>query len=207
MAFGSFAAFPSTILPRVENFSSGHVVDDDLRRRAKYLSHLPFGCEVAFLECNWTDIVPAEILEKFQTDIERRRKRKNEKETKEESARARAQREEDALQWASVRRVDEESVPVESFGSLEIEDRSELWENERPGFTSLPQSSPPHSRTVWGTPAILTTTEELAAQTPPVNESVGWLDNWEADIVQAPAKGKKKFKKVTLMTNTGFRRA
>src|SRR5205823_4818461 len=56
-AFGSFSAFPSTVLPRVENFSPGHLVDDDLRKRAKYLSHLPYGCEVAFLECDWTDIV------------------------------------------------------------------------------------------------------------------------------------------------------
>lgn len=48
-AFGNFASFPSTLLPRVERVSSGHVMDDDLRKRTKYLAHLPYGCEVGFL--------------------------------------------------------------------------------------------------------------------------------------------------------------
>ncbi|KAK3096380.1 hypothetical protein LTR53_019297, partial [Teratosphaeriaceae sp. CCFEE 6253] len=56
-AFNTYSAFPSSILPRVERISNGHVVDDELRRRIKYLSHLPYGCEVGFLECDWTDTV------------------------------------------------------------------------------------------------------------------------------------------------------
>lgn len=64
-AFGEFSAFPSTILPRVERVSTGHIMDDELRRRAKYLAHLPRGCEVAFLECDWTDVVSAEVLSGF----------------------------------------------------------------------------------------------------------------------------------------------
>lgn len=39
-AFGNFASFPSTLLPRVERVSTGHIMDDDLRKRTKYLSHL-----------------------------------------------------------------------------------------------------------------------------------------------------------------------
>ena len=93
-AFGSFSAFPSTILPRVERVSTGHIVDDDLRRRTKYLAHLPYGCEVGFLECDWTDTVSPEVLEKFKPEIERRRKRNYEKESKEEKARIRAEKEE-----------------------------------------------------------------------------------------------------------------
>lgn len=97
-AFGSYVHFPSTILPRVENVTTGHSVDDDLRKRAKYLAHLPAGCEVGFLECDWTDVVPPEILERFKSEIERRRRKKLEKETKEERDRVRAEKEEEALQ-------------------------------------------------------------------------------------------------------------
>jgi hypothetical protein len=88
-AFGSFSQFPSTVLPRVEHVSTGHIVDDDLRKRMKYLSHLPYGCEVGFLECNWTGVVLPEVLDKFQADIDKRRKRHMEKETREEKDRVR----------------------------------------------------------------------------------------------------------------------
>lgn len=90
--YGSFSAFPSTLLPRVEHISTGHVVDDAMRRRAKYLGHLPAGCVVSFLECDWTDIVPAETLATFAEDIERRRKRNRDKAFQEERERIQAER-------------------------------------------------------------------------------------------------------------------
>ncbi|KJR84623.1 RING finger domain protein [Sporothrix schenckii 1099-18] len=90
--YGSFSAFPSTLLPRVEHISTGHVVDDAMRRRAKYLGHLPAGCVVSFLECDWTDIVPAETLATFAEDIERRRKRNRDKAFQEERERLQAER-------------------------------------------------------------------------------------------------------------------
>ncbi|KAF2731025.1 hypothetical protein EJ04DRAFT_514861 [Polyplosphaeria fusca] len=102
-AFGNFASFPSTILPRVERVSTGHVVDDDLRKRTKYLAHLPYGCEVSFLECDWTDTVAPDVLEQFKPEIEKRRKKNLDKETREEKARVRAEKEEYA-QFASARR-------------------------------------------------------------------------------------------------------
>ncbi|CAK7211292.1 hypothetical protein SCUCBS95973_001063 [Sporothrix curviconia] len=90
--YGSFSNFPSTLLPRVEHLSTGHVVDDAMRRRAKYLGHLPAGCVVSFLECDWTDIVPAETLATFAEDIERRRKRNRDKAAQEERERLQAER-------------------------------------------------------------------------------------------------------------------
>ena len=94
-AFGNFAAFPSTLLPRVERVSTGHIMDYDLRKRTKYLSHLPDGCEVGFLECNWTDVVSPEILSQFKDEIEKRRKRNRDKESREERDRVRAEKAED----------------------------------------------------------------------------------------------------------------
>ncbi|CAK7568638.1 MAG: hypothetical protein SEPTF4163_006635 [Sporothrix epigloea] len=90
--YASFSSFPSTLLPRVEHISTGHVVDDAMRRRAKYLGHLPAGCVVSFLECDWTDIVPAETLATFSEDIERRRKRNRDKAAQEERERLQAER-------------------------------------------------------------------------------------------------------------------
>ncbi|EFX03950.1 ring finger domain containing protein [Grosmannia clavigera kw1407] len=90
--YGAFSSFPSTLLPRVEHLSLGHTVDDAMRRRAKYLGHLPAGCVVSFLECDWTDIVPAETLAGFAGDIERRRKRNRDKAAQEERERLQAER-------------------------------------------------------------------------------------------------------------------
>ena len=210
-AFGDFASFPSTILPRVERVSTGHIVDDELRRRAKYLAHLPHGCEVGFLECNWTDVVAPEILQEFSIDIERRRTKNREKEIREEKERLRAEKEEDDKRWAIARRrrpdADRETVsetefePLprveESFDapqsmSLGYDSSSPPWPSSRghsgSAFASLasPSTSPSAPRTVWGTTVIVPTSPALPAVSHEhePSENGGWLQNWERDLLQ-----------------------
>ncbi|KAI4206944.1 MAG: hypothetical protein LQ348_000763 [Seirophora lacunosa] len=209
-AFGEFSLFPSTILPRVERVSTGHIVDDDLRRRAKYLAHLPRGCEVAFLECDWTDIVSAEVLSGFSAEIERRRKRNREKEAREEKARVRAEKEEDDKRWAAARRK-RPVLPSESFTQTEFEpltiregpeavsssmdsgftSSSPPWPSSRAragsSFASLasPSTSPVAPRTVWGTAAIAPASPVLAPvdHEQRLDEDDGWLQDWEEDLL------------------------
>lgn len=210
-AFGEFSCFPSTILPRVERVSTGHIIDDDLRRRAKYLAHLPRGCEVAFLECDWTDVVSPEVLSGFSAEIERRRKRNREKEAREEKARARAEKEEDDQRWAAARRrrpvfpseilteaefepitVSEGPEAVSSSIGSEFTSSSPPWPSSRvragSGFASLasPSTSPVAPRTVWGTAAVTPSSPVLAPIPPEANttEHDGWLQNWEEDLLR-----------------------
>ncbi|KTW26156.1 hypothetical protein T552_03048 [Pneumocystis carinii B80] len=84
MAFGDYTLFPPNIIAKVENISAGHIVDDELRKRTKYLSHLPYGCEISFLECNWSNVIDESILEKFDYEIKKRQQKKREKILKEE---------------------------------------------------------------------------------------------------------------------------
>jgi hypothetical protein len=168
--FGAFANFPSTVLPRVEHISTGHVVDDALRKRAKYLGHLPHGCLISFLECDWTDIIPADILATFADEIERRRRANRDKAAQEDRERLQAERQElAALHGRGARRnaALEEDVTVR-FSAQPSEDIVDLADfaplgaeattppNPRPGFAHLASmsTSPGTSRTVWGTPAI-----------------------------------------------------
>ena len=210
-AFGDFASFPSTVLPQVERVSTGHIVDDELRRRAKYLAHLPHGCEVAFLECNWTDIVTPEILLEFSADIERRRNKNRKKEIREEKERVRAEKEEDDKRWAMARRrrpdihrgiiSEAEFQPLpraeERFDdshstSLGYESSSPPWPSSRGQsgsvFASLtsPSTSPSAPRTVWGTAVIVPTSPALPAvsQAHELSENDGWLQDWERDLLQ-----------------------
>jgi hypothetical protein len=193
-AFGNFASFPATILPRVEHVSTGHVVDDELRKRTKYLAHLPYGCEVGFLECDWTDTVSPEVLERFQPDIEKRRKKHTEKETREEKARVRAEKAEYA-EFSSGRRKRgsmSERFSADDFQPLaasgaegDLASTSPPWPTRRgEGFASLasPSTSPSAPRTVWGTTVIPAMSPTMGPQ-PDHDADDGWLQGWEKDLM------------------------
>ncbi|KAI1258614.1 hypothetical protein F5Y18DRAFT_341329 [Xylariaceae sp. FL1019] len=185
--FGGFSNFPSTLLPRVEHISAGHVVDDALRKRAKYLAHLPQGCVISFLECDWTEIVPAEVLETFSTDLERRRKLHRDKSAQEDRERLQAERLEAAAIGRSTRRhfdnINEDRFdPTPVMNSDDFQPLSSVMgttpPNPRPGFEHLAEmsTSPSASRTVWGTPAAQPTSPELKAMPQrPVDD--GWLQD------------------------------
>lgn len=188
--YGSFSSFPSTLLPRVEHISTGHVLDDVMRRRARYLSHLPSGCLISFLECDWTDIVPADILATFSEEIDRRRKRNIDKAAQEERERLQAERIEAAAIRGQRRQLGmvEEGVTIR-FSSSPPLDRavdpddfqplgaeSSTPPKSRPGFSQLADlsTSPSASRTVWGTPAIAVS-PELGPKLPERTVDDGWL--------------------------------
>ena len=202
-AFGDYSSFPTTILPRVERVSTGHIIDDELRRRAKYLAHLPHGCEVGFLECTWTDVVSPEVLERFAVEIERRRKKNQEKEFREEKERIRAEKEDDDNRWAAARRrrptpsqdiifeSDFQPLPDTSAIDFAAASSSPPWSSMRTqggsGFASLasPSTSPVASKTVWGTRMILPPSPDVAAvpDEHEPSENDGWLQNWEQDLL------------------------
>ena len=204
-AFGDYSSFPTTILPRVERVSTGHIVDDELRRRAKYLAQPPPGCEVGFLECNWSDVVSSDVLEGFAAEIERRRKKNREKEFREEKERIRAEKEEDDKRWAAARRrrptpshdiiseSDFQPLPDVSVMDSAVASSSPPWSSSRlqggSGFASLasPSTSPAASKTVWGTRIIVPSSPDIPAvvdehEQPPEND--GWLQDWERDLLQ-----------------------
>ncbi|KIW92591.1 uncharacterized protein Z519_06438 [Cladophialophora bantiana CBS 173.52] len=206
-AFGDFCAFPSTILPRVEHISTGHIIDDDLRKRAKYMAHLPYGCEVTFLECDWTDVISPVVLEQFQDDITKRRKRNLEKEAREERDRIRAEKEEDDKRWAAARRPRRPSSVPKSFTESDFQPlvdpathassspgehglaTTPPWGNARAqsAFATLatPGTSPDAPRTVWGTAVVAPMSPPLIAAPEPVTPQVddGWLQGWEQDLL------------------------
>ncbi|KAL1301496.1 hypothetical protein AAFC00_005740 [Neodothiora populina] len=198
VAFGSYENFPSSLLPRVERVSTGHIVDDDLRKRIKYLGHLPYGCEVGFLECDWTDTVAPSVLNHFKADIERRRRRNMDKEAREEKERILAEKMADK-EYAAARRK-RPSIPSENtfsandFQPLVSADMSESadgssssppWGNRTGGsaYASLasPGTSPATGRTVWGTSALPLTSPEMRAVNAPTDD--GWLQGWEKELL------------------------
>ncbi|KAJ5105202.1 hypothetical protein NUU61_002549 [Penicillium alfredii] len=196
-AFGEYSLFPATILPRVEHISTGHIVDDELRKRVKYLGHLPQGCEVNFLECDWRDVVVPEVLRHFRAEIDKRRKRNREKEAREEKDRIRAEKKEDDERWAAARRkrpsvgnASEAPFSAHDFQPLPNNADSSVFDSgtssaspPRPssqfGALASPSTSPPGSRTVWGTTVVPSLSPTLEAQRP----SDGWRQDWEEELL------------------------
>lgn len=192
-AFGDYSVFPATILPRVEHISTGHIVDDELRKRVKYLGHLPQGCEVNFLECDWRDVVVPEILEQFGAETSRRRKRNKEKEIREEKDRVRAEKEDDKRWVASHRKrssvgisdppfSDRDFQPLAS-GAFDIGSSSASPPQPSSNFGALasPSTSPPGARTVWGTAAVAHS--QPADWQPDTTPRDGWLEGWEEELL------------------------
>ncbi|KAI5819028.1 hypothetical protein BZA77DRAFT_342387 [Pyronema omphalodes] len=228
-AFGDYSNFPAVIVPRIENVVTGHTVDDNLRRKSKWLAHLPAGSEISFLECDWSDVLAADVLQQFEAEISRRRIQKREKEVREERDRVRAERAIGHQIYGNG------NGRKESFSKAEVRGADESWNDPQDWMDGLGSSlSPsvhmgvsedahPLERTVWGTRAIATVDEPRSGK---ANDS-GSLEDREQDILDtdfAPMKQvstadgeggrsrkkgstKKKSKLVTSMTNGGRRGA
>jgi len=88
--FNSYPAFPDVITVRVEAHSEG-TVNDDLRKRWKYLSHFPEGTDVVFIEADLEGVVGAEGLANFEGALKQRRARRREKGKKDDKAKVKAE--------------------------------------------------------------------------------------------------------------------
>ncbi|KAI9510821.1 hypothetical protein F5148DRAFT_498415 [Russula earlei] len=141
--FGAYASFPDSITVRVEAANEGSV-DADLRRRCKYLSHIPEGADVVFVEADLEGVVGAEGLRAFEGAIKARRARRREKGRRDEKAKARAEERE------------REKLIGPAWGTHEPELEPELdRDTSRAASTSpipTPQARPPQQPNgAWGT--------------------------------------------------------
>lgn len=234
-AFGSFNLFPPALLPRIEHISNGHVINNELRKRIKYLSHLPQGCEIKFLECDWTGLIGPDILDKFSNEIQIRRKKNDDKKTREERDRLLAEKAEDDTQWVVSKgnNIDNlKDFTMEVPNSSIIQPDMLSTESVHPVSSLTTQSAEPiGTRTVWGTTLVASSSTEISAQSNELDVNDGWLQTWETekeieDALLTRAKDlsldkqdpisksvggkghkKKKAKKITLMSTTARRAA
>ncbi|KAJ7069040.1 hypothetical protein B0H15DRAFT_918159 [Mycena belliarum] len=88
--YSGYAMFPDAISIRVDAVSEG-TVNDDLRKRCKYLAHFPDGADVVFVEADLAGVVGAGGLRSFEGALKMRAARRKEKGRKDERARVRAE--------------------------------------------------------------------------------------------------------------------
>ena len=88
--FHNYASFPDTITVRVEAVAEGSV-NDELRKRCKYLGHVPESADVVFVEADLMEVVGTEGLKNFEGLLKTRTAKRRDKERKDERARVRAE--------------------------------------------------------------------------------------------------------------------
>ncbi|KAG0206944.1 hypothetical protein BGX28_001747 [Mortierella sp. GBA30] len=88
--FESYERFPDTITVKVLGIEETSLTEE-VRKKCKYLGHLPLGCDVSFLDVELESIVGPAGVKPFETELRLRRSKRREKEAKEE--RERIQRE------------------------------------------------------------------------------------------------------------------
>lgn len=88
--FGTYQAMPDDIEVVVEGADEGSM-NDELRRRCKWLGHLPVASDVVFVEADLTTVVPRTALEPYTTALRQRRTKRRDKARKEDRAKQRSE--------------------------------------------------------------------------------------------------------------------
>ncbi|KAF9107535.1 hypothetical protein BGX29_006059 [Mortierella sp. GBA35] len=84
--FETYDRFPDTITVKVLGIEETSLTEE-VRKKCKYLGHLPLGCEVSFLDVVLETIVGDEGVKPFETELRMRRAKRREKEAREERER------------------------------------------------------------------------------------------------------------------------
>ncbi|KAF9311730.1 hypothetical protein BG003_007068 [Podila horticola] len=84
--FETYERFPDTITVKVLGIEETSLTEE-VRKKCKYLGHLPLGCEVSFLDVALEGIVGDEGIKTFEPELRLRRTKRREKEAREERER------------------------------------------------------------------------------------------------------------------------
>ncbi|KAK4058381.1 hypothetical protein OIO90_000539 [Microbotryomycetes sp. JL221] len=91
--FGTYEGMPDVIEVIVEGADEG-TVTEDLRKRCRWLSHLPTACDVVFVEADLSRVVPKSGLDAYAGPLKQRRNKRRDKARREDRAKVRAEQKE-----------------------------------------------------------------------------------------------------------------
>ena len=89
--FGTYQAFPVNLAAIAVEIEMA-VMTEELRKRYRYLNHLPLGCQFGLCEVDLTDIVSERVLKNFEGELTARAKNRKQKAHKEERLAAEAEK-------------------------------------------------------------------------------------------------------------------
>lgn len=185
--FNSYASFPDVITLRVEGLSEGSV-NDDLRKRCKYLGHLPEGADVVFVEADLEGVVGKEGLKNFEGPLRTRRSRRKEKGRKDDRAKARAE-ERDRERDRETRNATngQHSMRVDSHTYMAAYDLPAEVALSEAQPTEVQDSAPPPVSGAWGARSFASALHSAPGSTPrarqgPSRREAAQQDEWDIDV-------------------------
>lgn len=203
-SYGNYSEMPTSIVAPIENIRYDELSPETSLTKFKYLSHLPIGTTIGFMECNWrgNSFVNSEAWTSFKADLNKRSQSTARKLQKEEQDRLRALNEEELRTKAFYERengtmTDEMAANFQSLN---------LAYPEMPVLTSesmgdSEESEADYRSTPWGTKIPKS---ELEAATE-------MHETWEANEMIRRARedvnkenGKKKKKKRILLSSNAW---
>lgn len=99
--FGEYSEFPPLVVPNVDNVVY-KTLDEDIRKRMKFLAYVPLDAPIGLLECDWRGIVPDAVLRKFGKQLSERRKKRKTQDRRDDKRRQKAEAESDSRMRAEV---------------------------------------------------------------------------------------------------------
>lgn len=153
--YKAYSSFPSVLKVGVEGAEEG-TMNDDLRRRCKYLAHLPTGCSILFLQIDLAALMSPQTLAAFDAPLKQRRQRRRERGKREERDKRRADAAEREKEGGGLDRRRASAMDEISWGGGggaggggdEFEEALERSLRESQGFDepggSVSSSFPPH---------------------------------------------------------------
>ncbi|CUM65101.1 uncharacterized protein PRCAT00002727001 [Priceomyces carsonii] len=219
-----YSAFPSSIVAKIENIKYEELTAEASMSRYKYLSHLPIGTLIGFMECNWNnnEFISQETWERFKGDLIKRSRGSHKKFQKEEKDRRRALNEEERKARDFIEMENNNNHDFDhdrsfyepmNFGSLTITDYRDLPSLPMHGSSDSHGSGSDSSTDAGNANAFKTTI--WGTKIPKVEESDDESETFDAEEMIRKAreaneleesrnrnsKGKKKKKKLVLLSS------
>lgn len=164
--FGSHEALPDTLTVAVDGSDEGSM-NEDLRKRCRWLAHLPTSVDLTFIETDLSAIVPSKTLEAFSAALKQRRMKRRDKGRREDKAKLKSEQKEaeDRPRFEmTTYREGSYQIPLTSstLASSLYQDRSfpPPSSTSNPSMRAMATPPDPHplvtaaesnNRTVWGT--------------------------------------------------------
>lgn len=92
--YGSYRNMPLEITVRTIEFER-IVMDEQMRRKYGFLSQVPLYSDILLVECDMSELLPKNIIQQFQRDLQRREQKRRERERRELEEDRRIQQQED----------------------------------------------------------------------------------------------------------------
>lgn len=209
--YNTYENLPSSVVVKIENIKYEELSNENSITKYKYLSHLPLGTQLGFLECNWyqNGFIDPATWRTFENDLTKRSKYSSKKSRREEQDRKRAiiQDEIKTREFYANENADDyddtDGYPTGRMGTLSIIDNRDLPSLTKDSLSSSDPTEPvgKFQTTIWGTQIPKENHEPSPSEEEENLEAEEMIRRAREEISKmAGVKGKKKKKKINLFS-------